>query len=117
MALQKTFTLTSPAGVSGNYILLEYERKHAEREAYASLLLYASQAGREANPTPIRRIAKFWLRAAQYDAYLSTAVLAGVTADDPVRAQLYAAAKAGSSAGVEIISDWGPDPFADAEDV
>jgi hypothetical protein len=114
MAFEKTITLNN--GESGTYIVLEHETRHLARTSKASFFLFKSAAYRASAPNePLRgglRIAKLHLEGEKFDQYLDAAVLAAVESGDPVRAQLYAAAKAEG-----VISDWGADVFADATDV
>jgi len=95
MALQKTITL--PNGAVGNYIQLvtaaaDYSAKYVPVE----FALFMDAAHAVSNPTnplcPL--IAKMRLDGAKFDQYISTVALAAITADDPFRASLYAAAKA-----------------------
>lgn len=107
MAFAKTFTL--PSGISGNYTrLVTYRWDRNAREAVALFALYidkpSAQSGK-ASLTPF--IAKLRLTDAKFDQYLSNAALETA---EPI-AQLYVAAK------VEpVISDFGSDAFADAQD-
>lgn len=114
MAFQKTITLNN--GESGNYIVVEHDTKHLARSSKASFYLFKSAAYRASAPLePLRggqRIAKLFLDGEKFDQYLAPTVLAAVDSGDPVRSQLYAAAKAEG-----VISDWGADVFADATDV
>lgn len=108
MAFQKSFTLQS--GVTGNYTrLITYRWDRQTREALALFALFldanAAQGGKQ-SLTPF--IAKLRLDGAKFDQYLSNAVLE--TSD--VISQLYLAAKA-----EPVISDFGSDAFADAQDV
>lgn len=108
MAFQKSFTLQS--GVTGNYTrLITYRWDRSVREAVALFALFldanSAQSGKQ-SLTPF--IAKLRLDGAKFDQYLSNSVLE--TSD--VISQLYLAAKA-----EPVISDFGSDAFADAQDV
>lgn len=96
MALQKTIAL--PNGAAGNYIRVgAYTWDRVTREASAHLLLYASAAYADSAPkSPLCLIAKVRLFGDKFDEYLSTAALDALVdaGPDPVRDQLYAAAKA-----------------------
>lgn len=113
MAFQKTLSL--PNGASGDYITIgPYLLDPMTRTLSAHFHLYFSAALRASNPSdPLRPIvAKLRLSGAVFDSYLSTAALAEVESDDPVRSQIYAAAKV-----QPVESDFGPAVFADAVDV
>lgn len=108
MAFQKSFTL--PSGISGNYTrLITYRWDRNTREAVALFALFvdstAAHAGKQ-SLTPF--IAKLRLEAEAFDRYLSNTALENTD----VLAQLYLAAKT-----EQVISDFGPDAFADAQDV
>ncbi len=97
MALQKTITLPSTA--TGNYIRLgSHLWDNVAKRASAHFDLYASAEAAAASPGyPLRQdIAVLRLVGPKFDAYLSTAALAALSSPgpDPVRGQLYAAAKA-----------------------
>lgn len=120
MAFQKTITL--PDGRSGDYIRLgkiSWDRDVAPREVTACFALFTSDLHAAAADTGdasaiTTKLAKLTLRGAKFDEYLATPVLAGVLADDPFRAQLYAAAKAEPDC---VVCDLGGDVFAVALDV
>ena len=116
MALEKSITL--PNGASGNYIRVSFYRWDRDaKEASAHLMLYGSAALATSAPaSPLCLIAKLRLGGAKFDEYLGAAALAALAAPgpDPVRDQLYAAAKAEpllAGGGLTTVS------LADAEDV
>lgn len=108
MAFQKSFTL--PSGVAGNYTRLvtcRWDRN--AREAVALFALFVDSAAAHNGKQPLTPfIAKLRLEGAKFDQYLSNAALE--SAD--VLAQLYIAAKS-----EPVISDFGSDCFADAQEV
>lgn len=107
MAFIKTFTLNS--GVSGNYTrMITYRWDRNTREATALFSLFVDSAAAHDGKQPLTPfIAKLRLEGAKFDEYLSNAVLE--SAD--VISQLYLAAK-----NEPVISDFGSDCFADAQE-
>jgi hypothetical protein len=123
MALEKTINL--PSGVSGNYHrMVAFTWERGTRQASAHFALYKDAATAIAGE-PLRPIvAKLRLSGEKFDEYLSAAALAA--ADGDVVAQLYLAARAVSAAyaaepatemAAHMVSDFGRDVYADAEDV
>lgn len=108
MAFQKSFTLNS--GAVGNYSrLTTYRWDRGVREAVALFALYVDASAAHTGKQPlVPYIAKLRLTDAKFDQYLGNAVLD----DHDVIAQLYVAAKT-----EPVISDFGPNAFADATNV
>ena len=96
MALQKIIAL--PNSASGNYIKVgAFTWDVLTRESSCHLMLFASAAAAASAPAaPLAMIGKLRLNGAKFDQYLSTAALAALPSPgpDPIRDQLYAAAKA-----------------------
>jgi hypothetical protein len=102
MALQKTITL--PNGAQGNYVRIEQlEQQYAGKSVSCHLMLYASKVLADAGAPPLARIGKIRLNGAGYDRFLSRASLQALQTrgPDPVRDQLYAAAKLAIKASKE----------------
>jgi hypothetical protein len=121
MALQKTFTL--PNGAAGNYVkIIAAPADYLSKEISVWFGLYLSAAQAATNPKATlsmadRPFAKLRLSGAKFDQWLSTTALAANPADDPFRAQIYAAAKVEPA-----ICDFQPEAgqltvFSDAIDV
>lgn len=95
MALEKTFNL--PNGATGNYVRIGMHTWDGlAKEASAHLVLHTSAAQRAANPSAhLGLVAKLRLTGQKFDDYLSTTALRALESagPDPIRDQLYAAAK------------------------
>lgn len=95
MALQKSITIEN--GATGDYIRIGLAPiDWMTREASVHFMLYASEAWRAAHPeAPLCLIAKLRLEGAKFEEWLGEAALAALVdpGADPVRDQLYAAAK------------------------
>lgn len=107
MAFQKTFTLNS--GAQGNYVrLVSYRVDRMTREAVGLFAVFLDSAAAHGGKEPLTPwMAKLRVTGDVFDQYFSRASI-----DPDVLANFYRAAKA-----EPMISDWGPDCFADALDV